>query len=53
MKGIKNILSKKLKRFVNLIEPSLPNMNRPDYSSEVGLLDLTLNNEELLDEMLE
>lgn len=53
LKGVKPILSQKLKRQVFLIEPSQPNMNRPDYSSEVGLLSLILNNEEILDSMIE
>jgi cell division protein FtsA len=53
MKGVKSILSKKLKRNVELIEPSLPNMNRPDYSSEVGLLNLTLNNEDIFYSMIQ
>ncbi len=52
LKGVKSILSKKLKRTVELVAPSLPNMNRPDYSSEVGLLNLTLKNEELFDMMI-
>ncbi len=51
-KGIKNVLSRKLKRQVILTQPSLPNMNRPDYSSEVGLLNLTLNQEEIFDSMI-
>ena len=53
LKGVKTILSKKLKRHIELIQPSLPNMSRPDYSSEVGLLNLTLNNQEILDSMIE
>lgn len=53
LKGVKTILSNKLKRQVELIEPSLPNMNRPDYSSEVGLLNLTLNLEEIFSSMIE
>lgn len=53
LKGIKPILSKKLKRQIILIEPTLPNMNRPDYSSEVGMLDLILNNEDILDSMID
>jgi len=52
LKGIRSILSQKLKRQVILIEPELPNMNRPDYSSEVGLLNLSLNNEEFLDTLI-
>lgn len=43
MKGAKEILSKKLGRKVELIAPTLPHTNRPDYSSEIGLLDLALH----------
>ena len=52
-KGVKSILAKKLKRQVILIEPKLPNMNRPDYSTEVGLLNLALNNEDILNSMID
>ncbi len=53
MKGIKPILARKLGRQIELIEPSLPNMNRPDYSSEVGLLNLTLNYPDLFYSMID
>ena len=53
IKGIKNVLSKKLKRQVEIISPNLPNVNRPDYSSEVGLLNIILNHEEILDSLVE
>lgn len=53
LKGVKNILSKKLKRQVILTQPALPNMNRPDYSSEVGLLELTLNETDLFNFMID
>ena len=53
LKGVKAILSKKLKRQIILIEPKLPNMNRPDYSTEVGLLNLALNNEDILNSMID
>lgn len=53
IRGVKFILSKKLKRQVEIISPNLPNVNRPDYSSEVGLLNLVLNYDYLLDDLLE
>ena len=43
LKGAKDILSKKLGRKVELVAPTLPHTNRPDYSSEIGVLDLALN----------
>lgn len=43
MKGAKEVLSKKLGRKVELISPTLPHTNRPDFSSEIGVLDLALN----------
>ena len=53
IKGIKPFLAKKLKRQVEIIAPNLPNVNRPDYSSEVGLLNMVLNFDYLLNEILE
>lgn len=53
IRGVKFLLSKKLKRPVEIISPNLPNVNRPDYSSEVGLLNLILNYDYLLDDLLE
>lgn len=53
IKGIKPIVSNKLKRKVNLVSPSYPNISSPDYSSEVGLMYLALHDEQLLDNMLE
>ena len=53
IKGVKSVLSQKLNRQVSLVAPTLPNINRPDYSSEVGLLNLVLNYNYLLDSMLE
>lgn len=53
IKGIKSILVNKLKRKVNFVSPSYPNINGPDYSSEVGLLHLVLQNNYLLNSMLE
>lgn len=52
IKGIKNILTKKLKRQVVLVSPKLPNMSRPDYSSEVGLLNMVLNDVEILESII-
>ena len=43
MKGAKEVLSKKLGRKVELVAPTLPHTNRPDFSSEIGVLDLALN----------
>lgn len=53
IQGIKPVLTKKLKRQVLLISPKLPNVNRPDYSSEVGLLNFVLNFSDELDEIIE
>jgi cell division ATPase FtsA len=53
IKGIKPIIANKLKRKINLISPSYPNINGPDYSSEVGLLHLVLESEHQVEEMLE
>ncbi len=46
IRGIKDYLSRKLGRRVELAQPSLPHANRPDYSSEIGLLDLAIDNYE-------
>ena len=53
IKGIKPIVANKLKRKINFVAPSYPNINGPDYSSEVGLLHMVLQNEDLVHEMLE
>ena len=53
IRGVKSVISKKLKRNVAIIAPNLPNVNRPDYSSEVGLLNLILNYEYMLDALIE
>lgn len=52
IRGVKSILTKKLKRNVEIISPSLPNVNRPDYSSEVGLLNMVLNYDYMLEDLL-
>lgn len=44
--GIRDYLTRKLGRRVELMAPSLPHVSRPDYSSEIGLLDLALENQE-------
>lgn len=52
IKGVKLVLSNKLKRKVSLISPAFPNINSPVYSSEVGLMYLALHDENLLEFML-
>ena len=53
IKGIKPILSNKLKRKVNLVAPDYPNINGADSSSEVGLLYLVLKSEAFTESLLE
>ena len=53
IRGIKPTLEAKLKRKVNLVAPKFPNINGPDFSSEVGLLYLALKGDSLLQSMLE
>lgn len=53
IKGIKSVVSNKLKRKVNLVSPTYPNISSPDYSSEVGLMYLALHDEQMLETMLE
>lgn len=53
IKGIKTLVSNKLKRKINLVSPTYPNISSADYSSEVGLMHLALNDEQLLETMLE
>jgi len=53
IRGLKNVLAKKLQRQVVLISPNLPNVSRPDYSSEIGLLNLLLNHEYMLNSLIE
>ena len=43
MRGARDYLSKKIGRRVEIISPSLPNLNRPHFSSTFGLLDIALN----------
>ena len=42
-KGAKEVLSRKIGRKVELVSPVLPHTNRPDFSSEIGVLDLALH----------
>lgn len=44
IKGARDYLSRKIGRRVELVAPNLPHISRPDYSSEIGLLDLVLDN---------
>ncbi len=46
LKGAKDVLSRKLGRKVEFIGPNLPHVTRPDYSSEIGLLNTALCFEE-------
>lgn len=46
MKGIKEIMSRKLGRHVEVAKPRLPSMSRPEFSTEIGLLDVALTFEE-------
>lgn len=46
IKGIKEFMGRKLGRKVELISPSLAQVTRPDYSSEIALLDLAINQSE-------
>lgn len=43
MRGARDYFSKKIGRRVEIISPSLPNLNRPHFSSTFGLLDMALN----------
>ncbi len=42
MKGARSYLSKRLNKPVEIIAPSLPQLNRPHMSSSLGLLDMVL-----------
>lgn len=46
IKGIKDIMSRMLGRRVEIVKPSGPNMGRPEFSTELGLLDVALSCEE-------
>lgn len=43
LKGIKDCLSKRLGRRVELTKPNVPHISRPDTSSEIGLLDVAID----------
>ena len=42
LKGIKEFLARKLGRRIKIVSPGLAQSNRPDYSSEISLLDLAI-----------
>lgn len=46
IKGIKDVMSRRLGRRVELVQPSIPNISRPDFSSEIGVLDFAISFEE-------
>lgn len=46
LKGSRDYLSRKLGRRVELVAPNLPHISRPDYSAEIGLLDVALECQE-------
>lgn len=43
MRGARDYLSKKVGRRVEIVSPTLPNLNRPHFSTTFGLLDIALN----------
>ncbi|MCR5553746.1 MAG: hypothetical protein K6F08_03290 [bacterium] len=43
IKGIKDYLTKRLGRRVELVKPNIPHISRPDTSSEIGLLDVCID----------
>lgn len=45
IKGSRDFLSRKLGRRVEFIAPNLPHNSRPDFSSEIGLLDVAIENQ--------
>lgn len=44
IKGVKEFMSRKLGRRIELVAPNLPHISKPDFASEIGLLDLALEN---------
>ena len=46
IKGIKDIMGRKLGRRVEIVKPTLPNLARPEFSTEIALLDVALSCEE-------
>lgn len=45
IKGAKDFMSRRLGRRVEFIAPNLPHISRPDFSSEIGLLDVAIENQ--------
>lgn len=43
IKGIKDYVSKRLGRRVEIVTPNIPHISRPDFSSEIGLLDVAID----------
>lgn len=43
IKGIKDYFSKRLGRRVEIVTPNIPHIERPDSSSEIGLLDVSID----------
>ncbi len=43
MRGARDYFSKKIGRRVEIVSPTLPNLNRPHFSSTFGLLDMALD----------
>jgi cell division protein FtsA len=48
LKGGKDYLSKVIGRSIEIVAPLMPSMNRPHYSSVLGLLDIALTDEKSL-----
>ena len=46
LKGAKDYLSKSIARNIEVVSPNVPQLNRPHFSSVLGLLDIALNQEE-------
>ena len=42
IRGARDLVARRLGRKVELVAPNLPHISRPDYSSEIGLLDMAL-----------
>lgn len=50
LKGGKDYLSKVMGRNIEIVAPNIPQLNRPHYSSALGLLDFALKQEESIKE---
>ena len=46
LKGAKDYLSKAIAKNIEIISPSVPQLNRPHFSSVLGLLDFALQDQE-------